>query len=79
MQIENENKIVEILENGGVIAYVTDTVWGLGCLPTNEKAVRKIYEIKKQTDHFYNHYRWSCDKVRAYCIALQAIRGGITK
>jgi len=48
MQIENENKIVEILENGGVIAYVTDTVWGLGCLPTNEKAVRKIYEIKKR-------------------------------
>lgn len=48
MQIENENKIVEILEKGGVIAYVTDTVWGLGCLPTNEKAVRKIYEIKKR-------------------------------
>ena len=51
MQIENENKIVEILENGGVIAYVTDTVWGLGCLPTNEEAVQKIYEIKKREAH----------------------------
>lgn len=34
------------LENGGVIAFVTDTVWGLGCLPDNEKGVDKIYEIK---------------------------------
>lgn len=40
------NKINEILKNDGVIAFVTDTVWGLGCLPNSEKAVRKIYEIK---------------------------------
>lgn len=40
------DKINEILKNGGIIAYVTDTVWGLGCLPDNEKAVKKIYEIK---------------------------------
>lgn len=39
-------KINEILNNDGVIAFVTDTVWGLGCLPASEKAVRKIYEIK---------------------------------
>jgi len=46
--LENKNEITKILENGGVIAYVTDTVWGLGCLPDNEKAVKKIYEIKKR-------------------------------
>ena len=28
-------KINEILKNDGVIAYVTDTVWGLGCLPSS--------------------------------------------
>jgi len=39
-------KINEILKNDGVIAFVTDTVWGIGCLPTSEKAVKKIYEIK---------------------------------
>ena len=48
MQLENEKEIIQILENGGVIAYVTDTVWGLGCLPNNENAVQKIYEIKKR-------------------------------
>ena len=48
MIIQNSEKIKEILENDGVIAYVTDTVWGLGCLPSSEKAVKKIYEIKKR-------------------------------
>ena len=40
--------INEILYNDGVIAFVTDTVWGIGCLPTSEKAVQRIYEIKKR-------------------------------
>lgn len=44
--LENKDKIIKTLETGGVIAYVTDTVWGLGCLPDNENAVKKIYEIK---------------------------------
>ena len=39
-------KIKNILENDGVIAFVTDTVWGLGCLPNSKKAVKRIYEIK---------------------------------
>ena len=39
-------KIKNILENDGVIAFVTDTVWGLGCLPTSKKAVERISEIK---------------------------------
>lgn len=42
------NQINEILNNDGVIAFVTDTVWGLGCLPSSEKAVQRIYEIKKR-------------------------------
>ncbi len=46
--LKNREEIINTLNNGGVIAYVTDTVWGLGCLPDNEKAVKKIYEIKKR-------------------------------
>ena len=42
------NRVNEILNNDGVIAFVTDTVWGIGCLPTSEKAVQRIYEIKKR-------------------------------
>ena len=46
--IKNREEIKRVLENDGVIAFVTDTVWGLGCLPTSERAVKKIYEIKKR-------------------------------
>ena len=40
------NNLNEKLKNGAVIAFVTDTVWGLGCLPTSKIGVDKIYEIK---------------------------------
>ncbi|MBS5801793.1 MAG: threonylcarbamoyl-AMP synthase [Brachyspira sp.] len=46
--LKNKEEIRKILEEGGVIAYVTDTVWGLGCLPSSEKGVKKIYDIKKR-------------------------------
>ena len=42
-------KIHEILVNGGVIAYPTESVFGLGCDPSNEQAVTKILDIKKRT------------------------------
>jgi L-threonylcarbamoyladenylate synthase len=43
---EEVNKALEVLKNGGVILYPTDTVWGLGCDATNEIAVTKVNEIK---------------------------------
>ena len=41
-------KALEVLRNGGVILYPTDTVWGIGCDATDPAAVAKVYEIKKQ-------------------------------
>ena len=43
-------KALEVLQNGGVILYPTDTIWGIGCDATNEKAVQRIYELKKRED-----------------------------
>ncbi len=43
-------KAVEVLKNGGVILYPTDTIWGIGCDATNPEAVQRIYEIKKRED-----------------------------
>lgn len=45
-------RAVEALQQGQVIAYPTDTVYGVGCRIDNEGAVRRIYEIKRrsQTD-----------------------------
>ena len=39
---------VETLKSGGIIAFPTDTVYGLGADPSNERAVQKIYRVKKR-------------------------------
>ena len=39
---------VEVLQQGGVIAYPTEAVYGLGCDPKNLSAVKKILEIKQR-------------------------------
>ncbi len=41
-------KLNEKLKQGGVISFVTDTVWGVGCLPDSEKGVENIYELKNR-------------------------------
>ena len=41
---------LEVLQNGGLILYPTDTVWGIGCDATNEQAVDKIYKLKNRHD-----------------------------
>jgi L-threonylcarbamoyladenylate synthase len=41
---------LEVLRNGGIILYPTDTIWGLGCDATNAEAVKKIYSIKQRED-----------------------------
>lgn len=47
---EDISNAVEIMRQGGVILYPTDTVWGVGCDATNAEAVAKIYKIKKRQD-----------------------------
>ncbi|HEX8791375.1 MAG TPA: L-threonylcarbamoyladenylate synthase [Polyangiaceae bacterium] len=39
-------RAVDALQSGGVIAYPTDTVYGLGCDLTNKHAVERLYAIK---------------------------------
>jgi len=38
-----------LVKDGGVIVFPTDTLYGLGCNPYNEKAVEKIFEIKNRS------------------------------
>ena len=48
--IEDIKKACQVLREGGVILYPTDTIWGIGCDATNEDAVRRVYEIKQRQD-----------------------------
>ena len=41
------NQIVDILKDGGIIAYPTDTLYGIGCDIFNKSSIEKVYQIKK--------------------------------
>ena len=49
-----DTKIIQealsVLKEGGLLLYPTDTVWGIGCDATNEKAVEKVFALKQRTD-----------------------------
>jgi len=44
-------RIAEQLRSGAVICYPTDTVYGIGCDIFNQKAIKKIYQIKQRPKH----------------------------
>ncbi|MBI2257705.1 MAG: threonylcarbamoyl-AMP synthase [Flavobacteriia bacterium] len=46
--MQQKNEIVKKLQEGGVILYPTDTIWGLGCDATNEESCQKIHHIKNR-------------------------------
>jgi L-threonylcarbamoyladenylate synthase len=47
----NARGLRHFLKTGGVIAYPTEAVFGLGCDPTNRQAVQKILRIKSRPQH----------------------------
>lgn len=45
------HRAVQTIRKGGVIAYPTEAVWGLGCDPWNKQAVQRILDIKQRPVH----------------------------
>jgi len=43
-------KAFKIIQDGGIILYPTDTIWGIGCDATNTEAVQKIYRLKQRDE-----------------------------
>src|SRR6202000_2166763 len=43
-------KAFKIVQEGGIILYPTDTIWGIGCDATNTEAVKKIYQLKQRDE-----------------------------
>lgn len=42
---------IKTLNEGGLILYPTDTIWGIGCDATNADAVKKVYDLKQRADN----------------------------
>ena len=49
-QEDDIKKAIEVMREGGIILYPTDTVWGIGCDATNPDAVAKVYALKRRDD-----------------------------
>lgn len=47
---EEIHNAYEVIKDGGIILYPTDTVWGIGCDATNAEAVAKIFALKQRTE-----------------------------
>ena len=47
---EDIRRAVQVLREGGVILYPTDTIWGIGCDASCEDAVQRIFRLKQRSD-----------------------------
>ncbi|RYE17282.1 MAG: translation factor Sua5, partial [Sphingobacteriaceae bacterium] len=47
---EEVAKALKVLQDGGIILYPTDTIWGIGCDASNTEAVQKIYQLKQRNE-----------------------------
>ncbi len=47
-QLRLVRKVVEILKNGGIVVYPTDTYYGIGCDLMNQRAIERIYLLKRR-------------------------------
>ncbi|MCD6597477.1 MAG: threonylcarbamoyl-AMP synthase [Bacteroidales bacterium] len=48
--LKEVNAAIKVLQEGGLILYPTDTIWGIGCDATSQEAVQKIYKLKQRED-----------------------------
>lgn len=46
-----EQKAARVIRDGGLVAYPTEAVWGLGCNATDDQAVQKLRQLKRRQQH----------------------------
>ena len=65
-------KIVDVLRDGGVIIYPTDTIYGMGCNIHNQRAVERIAQIKgiKPKKHNFSFICYDLSNISEYTRAL---------
>src|ERR1700744_1335983 len=47
---EEVAKALKVIQEGGIILYPTDTIWGIGCDATNTEAAKKIFQLKQRDE-----------------------------
>ena len=60
------------IQNGGIIVYPTDTVWGMGCDPFNQAAVEKLFQVKEKEEDGLSIMLNNSRAIGDYCEINQA-------
>ena len=55
------------IQNGEIVVYPTDTVFGMGCDPFNQKAVEKLFDLKGKKEAGLSIMLNSAEIVKEYC------------
>src|SRR6185369_7081565 len=42
------NKSINIIKQGGIVIFPTDTAFGIGCRVDNEESVKRLFEVRKR-------------------------------
>jgi tRNA threonylcarbamoyl adenosine modification protein (Sua5/YciO/YrdC/YwlC family) len=56
------DKVCQVLENGGVIVYPTDSFYGIGCDIDNKKAIQRVYRLKNRP--LKQPFSFVCDSLK---------------
>ena len=57
----------KVIRNGGIVVYPTDTVWGMGCAPFNQTAVKKLFQVKGKEKDGLSIMLDDCEIIQDYC------------
>ena len=60
------------IQNGGIVVYPTDTVWGMGCDPFNQAAVEKLFQVKGKKEDGLSIMLNNSRTIGNYCEVNQA-------
>ena len=61
-QARHISRVVGVLKEGGIIAYPTDTMYGIGCNIFNQKAIQKVYQLKQRIQS--KRFRFICSDLK---------------
>lgn len=71
--MNNLEKAIEVVKQGGIVIFPTDTAFGIGCRIDDEKAVERLFNIRKRPSEMATPVLFdSIDRVRKYALSFDS-------